>query len=136
MKKPEAKWQIIFNQYLREKRKKGEMYGFYELKQTTTNSLAFSKIEIHQYDGLQATEKEGLVWKLSDEDRRQKPCDTICIPPLPSYIVIKFPGAYYIIRIKDIVKLREEGGVSITLLQAQALAEKILVLDNLTPTQT
>lgn len=129
MKKPEAKWQVTFNQYLREKRKKGEMYGFYELKQTNGNSLPFSKIEIHQYDGLQATEKEGLVWKLSDEDRRQKPCDTICIPPLPSYLVIKFTGAYYIIRIKDIVKLREEGGISITQLQAQMLAEKILVLD-------
>jgi penicillin-binding protein-related factor A (putative recombinase) len=136
MKKPEAKWQIIFNQYLREKRKKGEMYGFYELKQTTRNSLPFSKIEIHQYDGLQATEKEGLVWKLSDEDRRQKPCDTICIPPLPSFIVIKFPDAYYIIRIKEIVKLREGGGISITVQQAKDVAEKILVLDNLTPTQT
>jgi hypothetical protein len=135
MKKPEAKWQIIFNQYLREKRKKGEMYGFYELKQTTTNSLAFSKIEIHQYDGLQATEKEGLVWKLSDEDRRQKPCDTICIPPLPSYLVIKFPDAYYIIRIKDIVTIREMGGISITKYEAEKIAEKILVLGDLTPTQ-
>jgi penicillin-binding protein-related factor A (putative recombinase) len=129
MKKPEARWQTIWNQYLREKRKKGEMYGFYELKYTSKNSLPFSKIEIHQYEGLQATEKEGLVWKLSDEDRRQKPCDAVCIPPLPSYLVIKFPDAYYIIRIKEIVKLREEGGISITIQQAKNIAEKILVIE-------
>lgn len=135
MKKPEAKWQILWNQYLREKRKKGEMYGFYELKQTTKTSFPFSKIEIHQYDGLQATEKEGLVWKLSDEDRRQKPCDTICIPPLPSYIVIKFPDGYYVIRIGEIVKMREEGGISITQEMAKDKAERIIVLGNLTPTE-
>ncbi len=124
MKKQEAKWQTIWNQYLRE----AKPHGFFELKQSKGNSLAFSKIEIHQYDGLQATEKGGLVWKLSDEDRRQKPCDAICIPPLPSYIVIKFPDAYYMIRIGEIVKIREEGGVSITLEQAKNVAEKIVIL--------
>ncbi len=132
MKKPEAKWQIIWNQYLRE----AKIHGFFELKQTEKKSFPFSKIEIHQYDGLQATEKNGLVWKLSDEDRRQKPCDAICIPPLPSYLVIKFPDGYYMIRIGEIVKLREQGGVSITLEQAKAIAERKVVLGKLTPTQT
>lgn len=124
MRKPEAKWQVIWNQYLREKKH----YGFFELKQTTKNSFPFSKIEIHQYDGLQAAEKGGLVWKLSDEDRRQKPCDAICIPPLPSYIVIKFTDAYYMIRIREIVKLREKGGISITIEEAKNIAEKIVIL--------
>lgn len=128
MKKQEAKWQTIWNNYLREKRKAGEMYGFYELKQTVKNSLPFSKIEIHQYDGLQATEREGLVWKFSDEDSREKPCDAVCIPPLPSYIVIKFPDAFYVIRIGDIVKMREEGGISITQEMAKNKAEKIVKL--------
>ena len=132
MKKPEAKWQTIWNQYLRE----SKHLGFFELKQTNKDSFPFSKIEIHQYEGLQATEKGGLVWKLSDEDRRQKPCDAIAIPPLPSYLVIKFPDAYYMIRIGDIVKLREEGGISITLEQAKSIAERIVVLGKLTPTQT
>ncbi len=130
MKKPEAKWQTIWNQYLRETK----IPGFFELKQTTKNTLAFSKIEIHQYDGLQATEKSGLVWKFSDDDRRQKPCDCVSIPPLPSYLVIKFPDAYYMIRISEIVKLREEGGISITHEQAENIAERIVVLGKLTPT--
>lgn len=132
MKKPEAKWQTIWNQYLRE----AKIPGFFELKQSVKNSLPFSKIEIHQYDGLQATEKNGLVWKLSDEDRRQKPCDAISIPPLPSYLVIVFSGTYYMIRIGEIVKLREEGGISITKEQAEKVAERIIVLGKLTPTQT
>ncbi len=135
MRKPEAKWQTLFNQYLREMQKKGEMYGFYELKQTMKDSLPFSKIEIHQYDGLQATEKSGLVWKFSDDDMRQKVCDCVSVPPLPSYIVIKFPDAYYVIRIRDIVLMRENGGISITLEQASKVAERIIVLGKLTPTQ-
>lgn len=136
MKKPEAKWQTIFNQYLREQQKKGEMYGFYELKQTAKNSLPFSKIEIHQYDGLQATEKSGLVWKFSDDDMRRKPCDCVSIPPLPSYLVIKFPDAYYVIRIRDLVMMRENGSIAITLQEAAKIAERIVVLGKLTPAPT
>ncbi len=135
MKKPEAKWQTIWNQYIREMKEKGTpVYGFFELKQTVKGSLPFSRIEIHQYDGLQATEKTGLIWKFSDEDSRQKPCDSASIPPLPSYIVVIFSGTYYMIRMKDIVKLREEGGISITLEQAKNIAERIVVLGKLTPT--
>jgi hypothetical protein len=122
MARSEAKWQILLNQYLREKR----LYGFFELKQTNTLSLAIGKIETHQYEGLQATEKEGLVWKLSDEDRRKKPCDTLCIPPLPSFIVIKFPDGFYFIRIKDVVGLVERGVVSITKYWAELNAERIV----------
>lgn len=122
MAKSEAKWQIVFNQYLREKR----LYGYYELKQTDTGSFALSKIETNQYEGLQATENEGLVWKLSDEDRRKKPCDTLCIPPLPSYIVIKFPDGFYFIRIKDVVELVDKKATSITKKWAETNAERVL----------
>jgi hypothetical protein len=104
------------------------MYGYYELKQTTTYVISYAKLEIHQYDGLQATEKEGLVWKFSDEDQRQKPCDCMSAPPLPSYLVIKFPDAFYVIRIKDVVILREEGGLGITRDLAKKVAEKIVTL--------
>jgi len=128
MKKPEAKWQTIWNQYLREMKERGEMYGFYELKYAEGKTLPYSKIEIHQYDGLQATDKTGLVWKFSDEDSRQKPCDCVSIPPLRSYIVIIFKNEYYVISIWDIVKLREDGGISITKEQAKSVAEKIVIL--------
>ncbi len=135
MIKKEAKWQTLWNQYLREKRDKGEpLYGYFELKQTMKNYFPFSKIEIHQYDGLQATEKSGLIWKFSDEDSRQKMCDCQCTPPLSSYVVIKFPDAYYMVLINDIVQMREAGHISITLEQAKTIAERIVVLGKLTPT--
>lgn len=125
MIKKEARWQTIFNQYLREKRP----YGYFELKQTMKDLFPFSKIEKHQYEGLQATEKEGLVWKMSDEDQREKPIDSLCTPPLPSYLVIKFPDAFYMIRIKEIVEMRENGAIGISLERAKEIAEKILYLD-------
>jgi len=126
MVKKEAKLQILFNQYLREKR----LYGFYELKQTTKDTFYFNNLELHQYEGLQATEKEGLIWKLSDEDRRQKPCDTLCIPPLPSYVVIKYSDGFYFINIKDIVRLKEEQIIGITIQKAREIAERIVRYKN------
>ena len=122
MARSEAHWQQIFNQYLREKR----LHGYYELKQTSAASFPFSKKEVNQYEGLQATKKEGLVWKLSDEDRRQKPCDTLCIPPLPSYIVIKFVEGFYFIDIEDIVKMRGNGEHGISRTRAEVIAHRIL----------
>jgi|DEB19_MinimDraft_2_1074335.scaffolds.fasta_scaffold95538_2 hypothetical protein len=120
--KHEAKAQVIFNQYLREKRP----YGYFELKHTDKAYFPFSKIEQVQYDGLQATEKEGFVWKLSDMDSRPKPCDCLSMPPLPSYIVISFVRTFYFIRIRDIVKMKEEGKLSVTLEEAKIMAEKIV----------
>ena len=120
--KKEAKHQVLLNQYLREKR----LYGYYELKQTDKDTFYFTNLEKHQYEGLQATEKEGLVWKLSDEDQRQKPCDTFCSPPLPSFVVIKFRDGFYFINIKKIVELRENNSLGITLSQAKEIAERIV----------
>lgn len=122
MKKHETEAQVAFNQYIRERR----TYGYYELKHTDRDYFPFSKIEQVQYDGLQATEKTGLVWKLSDQDSRPKPCDSFCTPPLPSYLVIFFGPAFYFIRIGIIVKMREAGKLSITLEEAKKMAEKIV----------
>ena len=125
MKRPEQKWVTKFNQYLREKK----LYGFFELKNCETDTFTFSKIETVQYDGLQATEKNGLVWKLSDDDGREKPCDSLSIPPLPSYLVIKFKDEFCMIRFSEIVKLREEGHISVSRSNAEILAEKIIKLE-------
>jgi hypothetical protein len=122
MNKNEAKVQTEFNQYLREKK----LRGFFELKYTDKDYLPFSKIEVHQYEGLQATEKDGLVWKLSDEDRRQKPCDALSIPPLPSYLVIRFKDGFYLVRIKWIVNLREMGLLGISKEQATEYADLVI----------
>lgn len=118
----EAKYQVIFNQYLRE----AKMYGFFELKQTDAQIFPFSKIETVQWQGLQATQKNGLVWKLSDEDQRQKPCDCLSIPPLGSYLVIKFKDGFYIIKFQKIVDLRDEGVISIGRVDVEKIADKII----------
>ena len=120
--KKEAKWQTIFNQYLREKK----WYIFHELKQTNTESFQFAKIEYGQDEGLPALEKSGLVWKFSDEISRPKACDGVSIPPLPSYLVIKFKDEFCCIRYKEITKLRDEGVISISKEKAEDLSEKII----------
>lgn len=122
--KKEQKWNSILNQYLREK----EFYCYYELKQTHTESFQFAKIRDVQWEGLQATEKSGLVWKLSDEISRPKPIDGLSTPPLPSYLIIKFKDEFCLIRFKKIVKLRDEGVISISRSKANELSEKIIKL--------
>jgi len=122
MRKKEQKWNTILNQYLREK----NFYCYYELKQTHTESFQFSKIRKVQWDGLQATEKEGLVWKLSDEVSRPKPVDGLSAPPMPSYLIIKFKNEFCLIRFEEIVKLRDEGIISISRKKANEIAEKII----------
>lgn len=120
--KHEARAQIEFGKYLRE----AKPFGYYELKHTDKEYFAFSKIEQVQYDGLQATEKHGFIWKLSDQDQRPKPCDSICTPPLPSYLVISFNKAFFFIRIKEIVDMKEAGKIAISQAEAMNIAEKIV----------
>jgi hypothetical protein len=120
--KKEAKWQTVFNQYLKEKK----WYMFHELKQTNTESFQFAKIESGQDEGLPALEKSGLVYKFSDEISRQKPCDGVSIPPLPSYLVIKFKDGFYCIRYSEIEKMRDSGAIAISKDMAEELSERII----------
>jgi len=122
MEKREAKGQTLFNQYLREKK----LYGFFELKVAKGGTFNFHDIEDHQYEGLQATEKNGLVWKLSDDDRRKKPCDTLSIPPLPSFLVIQFEKTFYLLEIWQIVVLRDLGEISISQEKCKEIARIIV----------
>lgn len=122
--KHEARWNTVLNAYLKEKR----FFGFFELKQTNAESFPFAKIEKVQWEGLQATEKSGIVWKLSDEISRPKPCDVFSIPPLPSYLVIKFKDEFVFIRFNKILELRDEGVISIKRSFANEIAEKIIKL--------
>ena len=123
MKRKEQKWNTVLNQYLREK----QMYCFYELKHTGEKDyFAFNKIEKVQWEGLQATEKNGLVWKLSDEISRPKPCDGFSIPPLPSYLIIKFMDEFCLIRFNKIIELRDKGAISVSRSKAEELSEKII----------
>jgi len=121
--KREAKWNTILNAYFREKK----MYCYYELKETNKKEIfRFGTIEKVQWDGLQSMEKNGLVWKISDEISRPKPCDGMSVPPLPSYLVIKFSGEFCMIPFGKIVELRDEGVISITKEKARELSYKII----------
>ncbi len=123
-KMKESKSNTILNQYLREKR----MYCYYELKVCGGTAFPFSKIEDNQDEGLPALAKEGLVWKLSDEDSRKKPCDGFCTPPLPAYLVILFASShkFYFISYSIITRLRELGDKFITEEDADYWSEKVV----------
>ena len=124
MKKREASFQTIFTKYLRET----QMQGHFELKQTTGARFLYSKIEEHQIAGLLAGEQRGLVWKYSDEDSRQKPFDCSCMPPMPGYVVIKYPGLFCIIPIKKIWAEIRRGEKSLIAAHACDLAVKVIIV--------
>lgn len=105
MKKREASFQTEFNKYLRAKK----LYGVFELKQTTTNYFLFDAVKPHQVDGLLAAQDYGFVWKLSDMDIREKPFDCMNVPPVPGYVVIKYPGAFFIITIIAFLNAKERN---------------------------
>lgn len=67
------------------------IYGFFEVKQTRTNTFNLSNFEPQQLDSLSSAEMTGLVHKISDQDQRIKPFDIISAPPMKSFIVIKYP---------------------------------------------
>ena len=127
MRKAEARWQTIFNQFLRKQAGMHKMFGFYELKQTEENSIPFADLKVHQAEGLQAAENSGLVWKLSDADPRTKPFDCISVPPNPSYVVIKFPDGFYIFRtFVFLAEARDNKRKSLTVERANEIAERVI----------
>lgn len=124
MKHTEAKKNTILNHYLKEKQKEG-FYCYYELKVAKGNTFNFKNIEENQDEGLPALENNGMVWKFSDEDSRKKPCDGASLPPLPSYLVIKFKKKFYFVRYCNIIDLKEAGRKSINEEECEFLSELV-----------
>lgn len=125
MQKKESKWQIVFNKYLRQER--GLNYGFYELKDAAGEYFNYKNFEDHQIESLTSLRWSGLVWKLSDADPRQKPCDTMCVPPLPAYVVIKYPKFFAVITVEDFVADRDaRKRKSLSYQQALSIATRII----------
>ena len=122
--KREAALDTILSTYLQEKK----FYCYYELKQVAIDSFSFGKIRKVQWEGLQATEKHGLNWKMSDEISRPKPLDGFNTPPLPSYLVIFFKDEFVFVRFWKIVELRERGVISISRSMAEKISDKIIKL--------
>jgi len=122
MKKKEAPINTILNQYLRESR----FYCYYELKKPKGSTFNFKNIEEGQDGGLPALEQTGLVWKLSDEDSRTKPCDGMCTPPLPAYLIICFGRTLYCIRYLVIQDMKKRGIKSISEKECFNLSDKVI----------
>jgi len=104
------------------------MYCYYELKVAKAGRFSFGNIETNQDEGLPALAKEGLVWKLSDEDSRQKPCDGFCTPPLPAFLVVKFKNKFYFILYEEITRLKDSGKKSIDEKTCAELSTKLLTV--------
>jgi len=122
--KLEAKWQTVFNSYVREKK----LYGYFELKQTKKDSIPFNSVEDHQIEGLLAAKSNGFVWKLSDADMRTKPFDSFNTMPAPSFVVIKFPDGFYIIPVDRFVLEKEiSERESLTVDRAKELSYKVVL---------
>lgn len=124
--KREAKHTTVWNQYLRSiwDRKK---YIYYEMKQTTSDSFSFNNFEDHQLSDLQALENNGLVWKFSDQDQRLKPCDGASLPPLPTYVVIKYPKFFAQIRVDTFIMTKKKSEKkSLSSALAWKIAEKVV----------
>jgi hypothetical protein len=116
----EAKFQTVFNQYLRQTK----MQGHFELKQAIGNSLPYSKFEPHQIEALKAAQEGHFVWKYSDQDQRQKPFDCSSIPPLPSYVVVRFGNVFYIIPVDSVIGEQGSGKKSLKRADAFRLCVK------------
>lgn len=121
----EKKWQVILNQYLRQKR----LYCNFELKKTDTDSLPFKAIALHQIESLLAGQITGLLWKYSDQDQRKKPFDGSCNPPLPSYVIIKYPSCFVFISISKFIYQRDFGMTkSLTIDKAKEICDLQVIL--------
>ena len=92
--KREAKFNTIFNKWLKQARRT----GLYELKQTTGNSIPFASVVPHQVDALYNVKHSTLVYKIPDVGY-QNPADCFSLSEQEACVVLKFPGAFYLIDI-------------------------------------
>lgn len=107
--------------------RKKPLFGVFELKQTRSDKFYFKNFEPHQIDSLMAVEEAGTVFKWSDMDPRLKPFDVASLPPMPAFLVIKFPQCFVMIRINEFVNfMNNTQSVFISYDQAKKIATKMI----------
>lgn len=121
--KREAKITPEIEKYLIAKK----IYGLIEVKQTTTDIFHFNKFESHQFINLVSAISNGLLHKISDADPRLKPGDIIHLPPLNSWVVIKFPECICFIMTRSIKSQMDLGITRISVKQAREISAFILL---------
>lgn len=109
MKKREAAFQTLFRHWVRSK--PSLPTGAYELKQTTTDSIPFSDVQLHQLAALEAAQSgTGILYKIPDDSRGVKPFDMVYLQSSTAWIVIRFPKFFCVISLEsfEIEKSRSE----------------------------
>lgn len=101
------------------------LYCNYEVKQTTKEYLNIKQVEDKQIKALLSGEVSGIHWKYSDQDQRIKPFDGSNNPPLPGYIIIKYPKAFTLIRVQKFLDETKELK-SLSFSKASEIAEYIV----------
>lgn len=123
MKKREAGHTPRIEKFLKTK----QLHCNWEIKQTTRDSFPFAEVPDHQINSLVAAQEEGYTWKHSDADPRTKPFDGSTIPPLPGYIIIKYPKAFVMITVNNFIHIRSKlKRKSLTYKEACDIASKII----------
>lgn len=124
----EKSHQEQWGKYIKACRDQGmPLYGAFELKKTDTKSISFDCLEDGQRRGLPAIRNHGEFIKKSDADPREKSCDCVSIPPIPAYIVIKYPEAFVMILIEDFF-FEEDNSErkSLTFQRAKEIAVRVI----------
>lgn len=123
--KREASFQTTFNHWLKEVWKKT---GVFELKQTQTDSLPFSTVEIHQTAALQQVRHGTFVFKIPDAGY-QNPFDCFCLTQQPAYIVIKYPLCFVLISVDAFIQENQiSKRRSLTSKRAKSIAHLVVAL--------
>ncbi len=120
MIKREAKWNTVFNHWIKEKYKRTACF---ELKQTETGNIPFSSVKDHQVQALLAASDKGLVFKIPDGSFIQSPFDTFSLFNVPAFVVIKYPESFELITINNFVFERDKSTrKSLTYERAKAIS--------------
>lgn len=123
----EKDFQTQFSEY----NSKKKLAGAFELKDSLGKmSISYNSFEEQQIPSLQAIQNDGFRWKLSDADRRLKPCDYISTEPMRGFIALKFPkNICYIIDLDEFIRFRDQSSrKSITKEEAERICEREIQL--------
>ena len=129
----ESDIQTKFNQWLKRNWYNGTAAFELKIVKAPDKSLPYSAIRDNQYKGLRLAKKR-LIWKLSDEDRREKPFDSFIIQEGQAYVAIcwftpRKQKSITLIDVEDLMRYRANSSKkSINQHEANSLATFILEL--------
>jgi hypothetical protein len=131
LQKREADFTLTFRHWLKANRDSFGCAAF-ELKQTRSCSLPFSDVQEHQIDALLAAKSgQGILYKAPDDSRGIKPFDLFYLKASDAFIVIKYPGYFFIIDVHRFIEERDSSDrKSLTSLRAMQIANTSVNLKN------